>query len=104
MYLLKTKDQVLEVSKEFHAHVEMETDYRLKCFSANNGGEYHGPFDLYYRSHYIRLEKTPQKIHRLNRVTERMNGIIVNKISCTLSHAKFQNHCGRSFKDHSGHN
>ena len=38
--LLKTKDQVLSVFKEFHAIVERETGRNLKAVRANKRGEY----------------------------------------------------------------
>ena len=39
-YALKTKDQVINVFKEFHARVERETERKLKCIRSDNGGEY----------------------------------------------------------------
>ena len=57
----KTKDQVLEVFKQFHALVERQSSEKLKCILTNNGGEYSGPFDEYCRHHGIRHQKTPPK-------------------------------------------
>ena len=45
VYMLKTKDQVLQSFKEFHAMVERETGKKLKVVRSDNGGEYCGPFD-----------------------------------------------------------
>ena len=45
VYVLKTKDQVLGVFKQFQASVERETGKKLKCIRTDNGGEYCGPFD-----------------------------------------------------------
>ena len=87
-YLLKTKDQVIEAFKEFHARVERETGMKLKCVRADNGGEYRGPFEAYCRSHGIKLEKTPPKTPQLNGVAERMNRTITERVRCMLSHAK----------------
>ncbi|KAL6334059.1 hypothetical protein AAG906_001815 [Vitis piasezkii] len=47
VYTLKTKDQVLDVFKRFHALVERQS--------------YSGPFDEYCRQHGIRHQKTPPK-------------------------------------------
>ena len=44
-YVLKTKDQVLSVFKEFHMRAERETDRKLKVFQEDNGGEYLGSFE-----------------------------------------------------------
>jgi len=54
----------------------------------DNGGEYRGPFEEYYRSHGIRLEKTMPKTQQDNGVVERMNKTICERIRCMLSHAK----------------
>ena len=53
--LLKTKDQVLEAFKEFHAKVERETGQKLKSIRADNGVEYCGPFESYCKLHGIKL-------------------------------------------------
>ena len=60
-FALKSKDQVLDIFKFFHAYVERGTRRQLKCVKAYNGGEYRGPFEQYCRSHRIRLEKTVPK-------------------------------------------
>ena len=49
VYVLKTKDQVFGVFKQFQASVERETGKKLKCVCTDNGGEYCGPFDEYCR-------------------------------------------------------
>ena len=59
VYTLKTKDQVLDVFKQFHALVERQSGEKLKCIRTDNGGEYSGPFDEYCRQHGIRHQKTP---------------------------------------------
>ncbi len=86
--LLKSKDQVLEAFKEFHARVERETGRKLKYVRFDNGGEYRGPFEAYCSSHGIRLEKTPPKTPQLNGLAERMNRTLTERVRCMLSHAK----------------
>ncbi|KAL6328283.1 hypothetical protein AAG906_034426 [Vitis piasezkii] len=73
VYTLKTKDQVLDVFKQFHALVERQSGEKLKCIRTDNGGEYSGPFDEYCRQHGIRHQKTPPKTPQLNGLAERMN-------------------------------
>ncbi|RVW22327.1 Retrovirus-related Pol polyprotein from transposon TNT 1-94 [Vitis vinifera] len=51
VYTLKTKDQMLDVFKQFHALVERQSGEKLKCIRTDNGGEYSGPFDEYCRQH-----------------------------------------------------
>ncbi|CAL1381478.1 unnamed protein product [Linum trigynum] len=87
-YALKTKDQVLDVFKQFHAEVERETGLKLKCVRVDNGGEYRGPFESYCRLHGIKLQKSVPKAPQKNGVAERMNRTICERIKCMLSHAK----------------
>ncbi|RVW80143.1 Retrovirus-related Pol polyprotein from transposon TNT 1-94 [Vitis vinifera] len=79
VYTLKTKDQVLEVFKQFHAFVERQSSENLKCIRTDNGGEYFGPFDEYCRQHGIRHQKTPSKTPQLNGLVERMNRTLVER-------------------------
>lgn len=51
---LKSKDQVLNVFKEFQVSIERETCKKLKCIHIDDGGEYHGPFNAYYQEHGIK--------------------------------------------------
>ena len=85
---MKTKDQVLDAFKEFHAILERETIRRLRAVRADNGGEYRGPFENYCKLHGIRLEKTVPKTPQQNGVVERMNRTIEERIRCMLSHSK----------------
>ncbi|CAJ2628405.1 unnamed protein product [Trifolium pratense] len=87
-FVLKSKDQVLGAFKQFHASVERETGRKLKCIRADNGGEYRGPFEEYCKEHGIKLEKTVPKTPQHNRVAERMNRTINERVRCMLSHAK----------------
>nr|KYP31853.1 Retrovirus-related Pol polyprotein from transposon TNT 1-94 [Cajanus cajan] len=88
VYPLKTKDQVLQAFKEFHALVERATGRKLKCIRTDNGGEYLGPFEYYCKTHGIRHEKVPPKTPQMNGVAERMNRTIAEKVRSMLSHAK----------------
>ncbi|KAL4559836.1 hypothetical protein LXL04_031982 [Taraxacum kok-saghyz] len=87
VYTLKTKDQVLEKFKQFHALVERQTGKKLKCIRTDNGGEYIGPFDAYCREHGIRHQKSPPKTPQLNGLAERMNRTLNERVTCLLSHA-----------------
>ena len=52
-FALKTKDQVLDAFKELHVRIERETWRKLKVVRADNGGEYRGSFETYYKLHGI---------------------------------------------------
>ncbi|KAF5781986.1 putative RNA-directed DNA polymerase [Helianthus annuus] len=90
-YTLKSKDQVLDVFKQFHALVERQTEKKLKCIRTDNGGEYIGPFDAYCREKGIRHQKTPPKTPQLNGLAERMNRTLAERVRCLLSHAGLPN-------------
>ena len=61
-FALKTKDYVLDAFKELHAIIERETCKKLKPVRADNGSEYMGQFEGYYKLHDIQLEKNVPKI------------------------------------------
>ena len=52
---------MFDVFKDFHTRVKRETCRKMKCIRADNGGEYKGPFEKYYKEHDIKLEKTVPK-------------------------------------------
>lgn len=88
VYCLRTKDQVFDHSKIFHAMVERETGNKLKCLRSDNGGEYTSrEFSSYCAEHGIRHEKTVPRTPQHNGVAERMNRTIVEKVRCMLSMA-----------------
>ncbi|KAD5318290.1 hypothetical protein E3N88_18236 [Mikania micrantha] len=64
---------------------------RLKCIRTDNGGEYIGPFDAYYREKGIRHQKSPPKTPQLNGLAERMNRTLAERVRCLLSHAGLPN-------------
>ncbi|RDX90352.1 hypothetical protein CR513_27790, partial [Mucuna pruriens] len=86
VYVLKTKDQVLEKFKQFQTLVERQSGKKVKCIRSNNGGEYCGPFDG------IRHEKTPPKTPQLNDLAERMNRTLIERVRCMLSEARLPKH------------
>ena len=72
-FVLKSKDQVLSVFKEFQARAERESGRKLKAVRTDNGGKYKGQFEEYYKSQGIRIEYTVPKTPELNGLAERMN-------------------------------
>ena len=46
-FMLKTKDQVLSIFKEFQARAEREYGQKLKVVRTDNGGEYREQFEEY---------------------------------------------------------
>ncbi|GAA0185895.1 transmembrane signal receptor [Lithospermum erythrorhizon] len=86
-YAIRSKDQVCDVFKQFHVMVERECGKLMKCIRTDNGGEYIGSFDQYYKLNGIRHEQTVPNTPQYNGVSERMNRTIVEKIRCMLSQA-----------------
>mgnify|MGYP002776927230 CR=1 FL=1 len=86
--VLKMKDKVLSVFKEFQARAKRETSRKLKAVRADNGGEYRGPFEEYCRNQGIRLEYTVPKTPELNGLAERMNQTVMERVRSMLAHAK----------------
>ena len=66
VYPLKSKNQVLDVFKQFQALFERQTRKKLKCIRTYNSGEYIGPFDNYCKLQGIPHMKTPPKTPQLN--------------------------------------
>lgn len=88
IYLLRTKDQVFQHFKQFHAMVERETGMSLKCLRTDNGGEYISrEFRDYCSDHGIRHEKTVPGTPQHNGVAERMNRTIVERVRSMLKMA-----------------
>ncbi|RDX72209.1 hypothetical protein CR513_48336, partial [Mucuna pruriens] len=69
VYVLKTKDQVLEKFKQFQVLIEKQ--------SGKKG---------------IRHEKTPPKTPQLNGLAERMNMTLIERVRCMLSEARLPKH------------
>jgi transposase InsO family protein len=89
VYVLKTKDQVFQLFKKFHAMVEREKGKSLKCLRTDNGGEYtSNEFEDYCSEYGIRHEKTVPGTPQYNGVAERINRTIVEKVRCMLRMAK----------------
>jgi transposase InsO family protein len=91
VYTLKSKDQVLDVFKQFQASVERQTGKKLRCIRTDNGGEYLGPFDEYCKQQGIRHQRTPPKTPQLNGLAERMNRTLVERVRCLLSQSQLPN-------------
>ena len=87
-FVLKSKDQVMSVFKEFHAKAQRESGQKLKVVRKNNAGEYRGQFEMYCKTQCIKLEYTMIKTPELNGLVERMNWTIMKRVRSMLSHAK----------------
>ena len=85
VYFLKTKDQVFEHFKKFHAMAEREKRKPLKCLHTDNRGKYlSNEFKSNCSEKGIRHEKTVSDTPQQNGVAKKMNGTIVKKVRCML--------------------
>lgn len=66
--------------KFFHTYVKRGTKRKLKNVGADNSGKYIGPYEQYYKSHRVKLEKNVPKTPQQNGVAE--------MIRCMLSDSK----------------
>ena len=87
-FVLKSKDQELSFFKEFQPRAKRESGQKLMAVRTDNGGEYRGQFKEYCKFQGIRLEYTVSKTPELNRLAERMNRTIVERVRSILMHAK----------------
>uniref|UniRef100_A0A2N9FPX7 Integrase catalytic domain-containing protein n=1 Tax=Fagus sylvatica TaxID=28930 RepID=A0A2N9FPX7_FAGSY len=88
VYVLKTKDQIFQLFKKFHAMVEREKGKSLKCLRTDNGSEYtSNEFENYCSEYGIRHEKTVPGTPQHNGVAERINRTIVEK-DASYAHLK----------------
>ena len=89
VYVLKCKDQVLEMFLEWKALVEKSTGQKLKMLRTDNGGEYTcTKFHQYLKREGIRHQLTIPKTPEENGVAERMNRTLIEKVRAMLADAK----------------
>jgi len=88
VYMIKHKDEVLDIFLKWKKMVETQIGRRVKTLRSDNGGEY--TTDPFFEvcqdegiNRYFTVRKTPQS----NGVAECMNRILVEKVRCMLSHS-----------------
>jgi len=86
VYIIKTKDEVFEVFKDFKTLVENQFNAKVKTFRSDNGGEYtSNVFRDYLKKEGIRHETTIPKTPEQNGVAERMNRTLLECVRAMLS-------------------
>ena len=87
-YVIKSKDQVFDIFKEFRIFVENTFDFKIKTIRTDNGGEYCSTkFKDYLTNSGIRHELTVPKNPEQNGVSERLNRTLVEMIRSMLTNA-----------------
>ena len=93
VYILKSKDQVLDCFLQWKALVENQSKRKLKTFRSDNGGEYTlNKFETYLKNEGIRHEKTVPKTPEQNGVAERLNRTLVESARSMLLDAVLSKH------------
>ena len=73
VYLLRSKDEALEMFKYFKNEVENQFDRKIKVIRRDRGGEYEAPFDDFCSQHDIILQTTACYSPQQNGVAEHKN-------------------------------
>lgn len=79
---------MFEKFKEFKCTVEKQYEYKIKCLSSDNGGEYCSlDFENFLKLNGVRHEKTVPKTPEQNGKAERMNRSLVEGVRTMLNDA-----------------
>jgi hypothetical protein len=88
VYLLKTKEEILNYFKTYKAEVENQLEKKIKRFRSDHGGEYFSnEFDLFCAEHGIIHERTPPYSPQSNGVAERKNCTLTDLVNSMLKTA-----------------
>ena len=89
VYVLKSKESVLDKFKNWKTLVETQTSRKVRRLRTNNGLEFcNKRFEDFCAQHGIVRHKTVRYTPQQNGLTERMNRTLVNKVRCPLIHSK----------------
>ncbi|KAL2533054.1 Retrovirus-related Pol polyprotein from transposon TNT 1-94 [Abeliophyllum distichum] len=85
IFLLKTKDEAFRNFRSWVALVENQKESKVKVLRTDNGLEFCNlEFDSYCREKGIQRHKTVKHTLQQNRVAERLNRTIMDKVRCLL--------------------
>jgi len=88
VYTMKHKGEVLELFVEWKKNMEKNTGKKIKALHSDNGGEYTSDHFLQLcHDEGIKRYFTVREIPQQNRVAERMNITLLEKVHCMLSNA-----------------
>ena len=73
VYLLRSKDEALEMFQHFKNEVENQLDRKIKVIRSDRGGEYEAPFGDFCSQHGIIHQTTAPYLPQQNGVAERKN-------------------------------
>ena len=85
MYLLRKKSETFTAYKQYEAWVQTHHDAAIKVLRSDRGGEYlSGKFVKHLADHGTKQKLTVHDTPEENGVSERLNGILVEKVHAML--------------------
>lgn len=85
IYLIKRKNEIFKVFKNFKSMVERKSSHNLKVLKMDSGGEYvSNDFGRFYDQEGITYEVAPPYTLQQNSVAERKNQLIMNMVKIML--------------------
>ena len=85
VYLLRTKDEVLDYFKIYKAEVENQLEKKIKRLRSNRGGEYFPKiFDEFCEEDGIIHERTPPYSPESNGIAQRKNRTVTDLVNSML--------------------
>jgi len=82
---MKHKGEVLELFVEWKRNLERSTGRKIKVLRSDNGGEYRSDLFLKLcRDEDIERHFTVREIPQQNRVAEKMNRTLLEKVCCII--------------------
>jgi len=88
VYLLKTKDEMLDYFKIYKAEVENQLESKIKRLRSDRGGEYFSIlFDEFYAEHGIIHERIAPYSPESNKIAERKNRTLTDLVNAMLDTA-----------------
>ena len=89
IYMMKRKDEVLDIFLEWKNMVENKTRKKIKILRSDNGGEYTSdPFFKVCKKEEITWQFNVRHSPQQNEIVERLNRTLLDKVRCMLSQAK----------------
>ena len=84
VYLLRSKDEALEMFQHFKNEVENQLDRKIKVIRSDRGGEYEAPFGDFCSQHGIIHQTTAPYSPQQNGVAKRKNGTLKEMMNALL--------------------
>ena len=96
VYTMKHKGKVLTLFVEWKKNIGKNTERKIKVLYSYNGGEHTSdPFLQLCRDEGIKRHYTVRETPQQNRIAEKINKTLLEKVCCMLSKPAYRNLFGR---------